>query len=209
MVTKLQADASYEQAFAKAFGSPGIDSERIAKALEQHLLTLVSSDSKFDRAVRKETKLSDAEARGLQLFVTEFDPARGLRGADCFHCHGGMLFTNHAFHNNGLALLDNDLGRMAVTGQPADKAKFKTPSLRNIALTAPYMHDGRFATLEEVVEHYSTGVVQSETLDPNLAKHQIAGLQLTAQVKADIVDFLHTLTDVSFSTVSTPSISQL
>lgn len=199
VVTKLQADASYEQAFAKAFGSPGIDSERIAKALEQHLLTLVSDDSKFDRAVRKQAKLSDAEARGLQLFVTEFDPVRGLRGADCFHCHGGMLFTNHAFHNNGLTLLDNDLGRMAVTGLPTDKGKFKTPSLRNIALTAPYMHDGRFATLADVVEHYSTGVTQSETLDPNLAKHPKTGLQLTAQEKADLVAFLRTLTDASFT----------
>lgn len=202
VVTKLQADDSYEQAFAKAYGSAGIDSERIAKALEQHLLTLISDDSKFDRAVRKETKLSDSETRGLQLFVTEFDPARGLRGADCFHCHGGMLFTNHAFHNNGLALLDSDLGRLAVTGLPADKGKFKTPSLRNIALTAPYMHDGRFATLEEVVEHYSTGVVQSETLDPNLAKHPKAGLQLTAQEKADLVAFLRTLTDESFTAAS-------
>ena len=203
VVTKLQGDASYEQAFAKAFGSPGIDTDRLAKALEQHLLTLVSDDSKFDRAVRKEAKLSDSETRGLQLFVTEFDPARGLRGADCFHCHGGMLFTNHAFHNNGLKLAHGDIGRMAVTGLAADQGKFKTPSLRNIALTAPYMHDGRFATLEEVVEHYSTGVTQSETLDPNLAKHPKAGLQLTAQEKADLVAFLCTLTDEAFTTSTT------
>ncbi|MCB1208759.1 MAG: c-type cytochrome, partial [Verrucomicrobiales bacterium] len=147
------------------------------------------------RALRKLTKLSPSEARGLQLFVTEHDPVRGLRGADCFHCHGGMLFTDDGFHNNGLSMKSGDTGRMGVTGNPADLGKFKTPSLRNIALAAPYMHDGRFATLEEVVDHYSSGVQRSETLDPNLAKHPAAGLQLTADEKADLVAFLKTLTD--------------
>jgi cytochrome c peroxidase len=106
-----------------------------------------------------------------------------------------------AFANNGLDAVPRDLGRFDVTKKDGDKGKFAVPSLRNIALTAPYMHDGRFATLEEVVEHYSTGVEQSETLDPNLAKHPKAGLQLTAQEKADLVAFLRTLTDESFSAV--------
>jgi len=207
VVTKLQAAAGYAADFQRAFGSPEITTERIAKALEQHLLSITSQDSKFDRAVRKVEKLDDSEARGLQLFVTEFDPARGLRGADCFHCHGGMLFTDHAFHNNGLALALDDIGREAITKSPADRGKFKTPSLRNIALTAPYMHDGRFKTLEDVVEHYSTGVQRSDLLDPNLAKHPAAGIALTAQEKADLVAFLKTLTDTEL-TRSVPTLSQ-
>lgn len=106
---------------------------------------------------------------------------------------------SQAFANNGLALTEDDIGRMAVTKDEADRGKFKTPSLRNIARTAPYMHDGRFATLEEVVEHYSRGVRTSPTLDPNLAKHPAGGIQLTAEEKADLVAFLKTLTDESFT----------
>jgi cytochrome c peroxidase len=185
--------------FAKAFGSAEITTDRIAKALEQFLLTLVSQESRFDRAARKVGELTESEKRGLQLFVTEFDPKRGLRGADCFHCHGGTLFASQPFASNGLELAEDDLGRMAVTKNAADRGKFKTPSLRNVALTAPYMHDGRFNTLEEVVEHYSSGVRRSATLDPNLAKHPEAGIQLTAQEKADLVAFLKTLTDESFT----------
>lgn len=199
VIGKLQADAGYRQAFAGAFGSADITSERLAKALEQFLLTLVSQESRFDRAVRKVAELTESEKRGLRLFVTEFDPSRGLRGADCFHCHGGTLFTSQAFANNGLELAEDDHGRMGVTKQAADRGKFKTPSLRNVARTAPYMHDGRFATLEEVVEHYSSGVKRTATLDPNLAKHPENGLQLTTQEKADLVAFLKTLTDETFA----------
>jgi len=201
VLAKLDADAACKTAFAKAFGSPGIDAERLAKAMEQFLLTFISQESKFDRAVRKVAELTESEKRGLQLFVTEFDPQRGLRGADCFHCHGGTLFTSQPFANNGLDLAPDDIGRMAVTKNEADRGKFKTPSLRNIARTAPYMHDGRFATLEEVVEHYSSGVRRSDTLDPNLAKHPEAGIQLNAQEKADLVAFLKALTDETFTGV--------
>jgi cytochrome c peroxidase len=199
VISKLSADPECTQAFAKAFGSAEITPERVAKALEQFLLTLVSQESRFDRAARKVAELTESEKRGLQLFVTEFDPKRGLRGADCFHCHGGTLFTSQPFASNGLELAEDDLGRMAVTKNAADRGKFKTPSLRNVALTAPYMHDGRFNTLEEVVEHYSSGVRRSATLDPNLAKHPEAGIQLTTQEKADLVAFLKTLTDESFT----------
>jgi len=199
VITKLSTDPECVKAFDQAFGSAAITSERIAKALEQFLLTLVSQESRFDRAARKVAELSESEKRGLQLFVTEFDPKRGLRGADCFHCHGGTLFTSQAFANNGLPLAEDDLGRMAVTQNAADRGKFKTPSLRNVARTAPYMHDGRFATLEEVVEHYSSGVQHSTTLDPILAKHPEGGIQLSAQEKADLVALLKTLTDESFT----------
>ncbi|MDB6004962.1 MAG: hypothetical protein JWR15_1949, partial [Prosthecobacter sp.] len=199
VIAKLSADVECATAFARAFGSAEITSERIAKALEQFLLTLVSQESRFDRAARKVAELTESERRGLRLFVTEFDPKRGLRGADCFHCHGGTLFTSQQFANNGLELSTDDLGRMAVTHNAADRGKFKTPSLRNVARTAPYMHDGRFATLEEVVEHYSSGVRRTDTLDPNLAKHPEGGIQFTPQEKADLVAFLKTLTDEGFT----------
>ncbi len=198
VVAKLEKDAAYPAEFAKAFGSPGIATDPLARALEQFLLTLISQESKFDRAVRNRAELSEEEKRGLQLFVTEFDPRRGMRGADCFHCHGGTLFTDHQFHNNGLALEESDFGRMAVTGLAADRGKFKAPSLRNVAVTAPYMHDGRFATLEEVVEHYSGGVQRTAALDPNLAKHPDSGLGLSAEEKRALVAFLKTLTDETF-----------
>ena len=200
VTAKLEKDDAMRATFSKAFGSPGVTADRMARALEQFILTQISQNSKFDRAARKVATLTAEEARGLQLFTTEFDPARGLRGADCFHCHGGTLFSNHKFTNNGLVLAADDVGRMAVTGVEGDRGKFKTPSLRNIALTAPYMHDGRFKTLEEVVEHYSTGVRKSATLDPNIAKHPDSGLQLTAEDKKALVAFLKALTDEDFTT---------
>jgi cytochrome c peroxidase len=199
---KLGNDPVYQKSFREAFGSEGVTVPRMALALEQFLLTNISQQSRFDLALGKAGDLTETEKRGLQLFVTENDPERGLRGADCFHCHGGMLFTDHGFHDNGLDLSKADIGRMAVTGSEADRGKFKTPSLRNVALRAPYMHDGRFATLEEVVEHYNSGVERRPNLDPNLAKHPAAGLGLTDEEKAELVAFLRTLTDQSFITPS-------
>lgn len=196
---KIRNDDAYLSEFAGAFGEEGVTEQTLAKALEQFLITRISQDSKFDRAVRKQAELTEQEKLGLSLFVTEHDPSRGLRGADCFHCHGGTLFTDNRFHNNGLTLEEWDIGRMKVSGDPADRGKFKTPSLRNIDLTAPYMHDGRFATLEEVVEHYNSGVERAETLDPNLAKHPSGGLGLSEEEKAALVAFLKTLTDSTFN----------
>ena len=198
VIAKLESDSAYSGQFKAAFGTAVITTERIALALEQFLLTLISQDSKFDHAARKLAQLTPQEQRGLQLFVTEHDPARGLRGADCFHCHGGNLFSNHQFINNGLEPR-SDLGRMEATGSDNDRGKFKVPTLRNVAVTAPYMHDGRFATLEEVVEHYNGKLHRSRTLDPNLAKHPESGLGLSADDKAALVAFLKTLTDESFS----------
>jgi cytochrome c peroxidase len=195
VVAKLTADPLYVEGFERAFGQREITAERLALALEQFLFTLISQDSRFDLTVRKLATMSEEEKRGLQLFVTEHDPARQLRGADCFHCHGGTLFSDFQFHDNGLELDADDLGRMLVTGLPSDRGKFKTPSLRNIALTAPYMHDGRFATLEEVIEHYDSAVRRNPNLDPNLAKHPASGLRLTAEEKAALIAFLRTLTD--------------
>jgi cytochrome c peroxidase len=207
---KQKAEVDYVRGFAAAFGSTEVTAEKIGLALESFVLTLTSFDSKFDRAFRGEEKLSDEEQRGFELFMTEYDPRRGQYGADCFHCHGGALFQSQAFANNGLDTFKDiadeiiapsgaqDLGRYQVTKRAADAGKFATPSLRNIALTAPYMHDGRFATLEEVVEHYSTGVRRSPTLDPNLAKHPEGGLHLSASDQHALVAFLKTLTDEKF-----------
>lgn len=209
VAAKLEADDHYPALFQKAFGSPGINAERIALALEQFLLTLISQDSKFDRAARKLETLTAQEQRGLELFVTEHDPARGLKGADCFHCHGGNLFTNHRFVNNGLSEHSGDLGRMEISGSESDRGKFKVPSLRNVALTAPYMHDGRFATLEEVVDHYNGPLHRSKSLDPNLAKHPEQGLGLGPEDRAALVAFLKTLTDERFVSIAEPPSPQL
>jgi len=198
VVAKLQRDRFYPGSFAKVFGSPGITAERLGLALEQYLLTLVSGNSKLDRALRGKETLTDEEKRGFELFFTESDPGRGIRGADCFHCHGGAHFTNNAFMNNGLDADGSiaDAGREKVTGNRADRGKFMVPSLRNLTLTDPYMHDGRFDTLEEVIEHYDRGVKRTETLDPNLAKHlSRGGLGLNPDEKRALVAFLETLTD--------------
>ena len=200
LVEKLAAktDTDYPARFAAAFGSREITPEKISLALENYLLTLTSFNAKFDRVQRGEETFTAEEQRGFELFSTEYDPRRGQFGADCFHCHGGSLFQSQNYANNGLESVFTDPGREKVTGRPADLGKFAVPSLRNIALTAPYMHDGRFRTLAEVVEHYSTGIQRSPTLDPNLAKHPDGGVPLTAADKHALVAFLQTLTDAQF-----------
>src|ERR1043166_33666 len=142
-----------------------------------------------------EVEFSDEEKRGFQLFHTEYDPPRGQFGADCFHCHGGPLFKSQGFANNGLEGTFADVGRSLITGQESDRGKFSVPSLRNVELSGPYMHDGRFRTLDEVVEHYCTGVRRTGTLDPNLAKHPDGGVPLSDSDKRALVGFLKTLTD--------------
>ncbi len=186
VVAKLGA-AGYGGGFAQAFDSAEITPERIGLAIENFLLTIVSGDSKFDRAMRGAGELGEDERRGFELFFTEYEPRMGRVGADCFHCHGGALFTDHQFHDNGLGA-----GRMA------------TPSLRNVALTAPYMHDGRFATLEEVVAHYDHGLTRSGTLDPNLAKHPPDGLHLNDADQKAIAAFLRSLTDEKLGAIPKP-----
>ena len=189
----------YAALFTAAFGSPAITSEKIALALENYLLTLTSFNAKFDRVLRGEEKFTDEEQRGFELFSTEYDPRRGQFGADCFHCHGGPLFQSQSFANNGSDSAFTDIGREKVTGKASDRGKFSVPSLRNVELTAPYMHDGRFRTLEDVIRHYSSGVVRSATLDPNLAKHPDGGVPLSNSDKRALVAFLKTLTDAQFS----------
>lgn len=200
LVVKLaQTNNGYAALFTTAFGSSEITAEKIALALENYLLTLTSFDSKFDRVLRGAEKFTREEQRGFELFSTEYDPRRGQYGADCFHCHGGPLFQSQSFANNGLDDNFPDAGREKVTGKASDLGKFAVPSLRNVALTAPYMHDGRFKTLDEVVEHYVSGVKRSATLDPNIAKHPDGGVPLSAADKKALVAFLKTLTDEKYS----------
>lgn len=191
VAAKLKADPAYPPLFAAAFGSGEITPQTIGLALENFLLTRISFDSKPDKALQGGPSLTEQEKRGFELFFTESEPRMGKRGADCFHCHGGANFTDHSFHNNGL-MPTEDLGLGKVTGLASDAYKFSTPSLRNITRTAPYMHDGRFATIEEVIEHYNEPIRPSATLDPNLAKHP-KGLKLTAEEKQALAAFLKTL----------------
>lgn len=198
VVTKLIEAKDYAPAFAESFGDRAVTPDRIAMAIEQYLLTLVSQNARFDQAMRGEVEFTAAEKRGFQLFVSEKDPELGLHGADCFHCHGGSLFSSIDYFDNGLGIDPKDAGRFEVTGKEADRGKFKAPSLRNITETAPYMHDGRFSTLMQVIEHYDSGVQPTPNLDPNLAKHPDLGLQLSADDKAALLAFLRTLSDPEF-----------
>lgn len=206
-VTRLQATATYPALFRKAFGSSTITEDNILKALAQFERTLVSSNSRYDRYLRGDnTALSAFEEQGRLLFYTHPDPTLGAlgRGGNCSDCHAGALQTTHGFTNNGLDATFADLGMGLQTGNVLDNGKFRIPSLRNIALTAPYMHDGRFTTLEQVVDHYNEHVVRnSPNIDPlvlnasNTAGHFT--LELTTTEKAQIVAFMRTLTDTTFT----------
>lgn len=191
---KLQQDATYPTLFLQAFGTSEIDSTLITKAIAQFERILISGNSKFDQYLLGNATLTPEELNGFNVFM---DEARG----DCFHCHGSdnnPLWTDNDFHNNALDATFTDLGLGAVTGDPNDHGKFRSPSLRNLAFTAPYMHDGRFATLEEVINHYSEGLQMSPTVDPLMKKVNQGGVQLTIQDKADLKAFLLTLTDNNF-----------
>ncbi|MBD2770431.1 cytochrome-c peroxidase [Hymenobacter sp. BT664] len=203
---RLQQLPAYPTLFNQAFGSRTITEENILKALAQFERTLISSNSRYDRFRRGDrAALSAYEQQGLVLFSTHPDGTR--RGGNCGDCHSGDLQTNHTFSNNGLDLAPADRGLGGVSGQPTDNGKFRVPSLRNIALTAPYMHDGRFATLEQVLDHYNEHVVlNSPNIDPlllnttNDPRQRSLTLDLTAAEKAQIVAFLRTLTDSTFIT---------
>lgn len=200
-IKKLSADQTITDQFIRAYGDDVITSERMSLAMEQFMLTMVSANSKYDKFLRGEATLTEQEERGRQLFFAEFDPSGVNSGGECFHCHGGHNFTNDEFMNNGLDSDMNmtDKGRMEVTNSPSDKARFKVPSLRNVEVTAPYMHDGRFETLEAVLDHYNIGVQESSTTEFILQYNlQPGGLGLSAQDKSDLILFMKTLTDEGF-----------
>jgi cytochrome c peroxidase len=189
---ELRLIPEYVKRFDKAFNED-IRSSLILKAIGQFERTLISSNSRYDKYKRKEpgATLTDLELQGLVLVEQK-----------CKTCHSTELFTDHSFHNNGIDEVfskANDgifLGRSRVTNNPADIGKFKTPSLRNVAFTAPFMHDGRFNTLQEVLDHYSSGIKSSATLDNALIQNSgKPGIPLTASDKTAIIAFLGALTD--------------
>jgi cytochrome c peroxidase len=204
-MAKLNQDVNYRNRFFRAFGEEGIDSIKASKSMAQFIRTMISGNSKFDVMYKYENGMS-LTANDQVVFQTidaeewaGYDLFKSLNGADCFHCHNGPLMRVKKFSNNGLTPNTfNDLGRSLVTNNPEDNYKFKVPTLRNIALTAPYMHDGRFATLDEVIEHYSSGIHMSPTIDPLIEFGSQGGVQLDSQEKYLLKKFLLTLTDQSF-----------
>lgn len=196
-LSKLKNHPNYPDLFYEAFGDRSITNESCAKALAQFFRTMISDNSRFDRYYPGKIQPTLAEVRGEYIFNSE-------RG-DCFHCHPQPLFTDNQFHNIGLdSVFDaSNEGRFAVTNNNSDRGLFKTPTLRNVALTAPYMHDGRFKTLEEVIDHYDHGVHSSSTLDPMMTKSgKLKGLNLSQEDKANLLAFLLSLTDSSYTTDS-------
>lgn len=209
LVNRLKNTTYYPSLFTKAFGDANVSSDRISKALSQFVRSIVSFESKYD-AGRATLPVNAApptfnfanftaeENRGMQLFFTP--------QLACAACHGTETFTGAIAKNNGLDATTTDRGLGAVTNNTTDDGKFKVPSLRNIALTAPFMHDGRFANLEQVIEHYNSGIKNHPNLDPALrvppggpgagAPKQ---LNLTAADKAALVAFLKTLTDTKMT----------
>ncbi|MFN8114581.1 MAG: cytochrome c peroxidase [Bacteroidia bacterium] len=189
VISKLSASAKYKQLFINAYGDDSITSQRMFKAMAQFMGTMYSYNSKYDMVKNGKESFTSQEQSGYTLFSQK-----------CASCHKEPLFSDYEFRNNGLSvnMALNDTGRAHITGNPSDRYKFKTPSLRNIEKTAPYMHDGRFATLDQCLNHYSSGIIISPTLDPLLN----SGIPLTVQEKSDIIAFLKTLTDTKFLTDS-------
>ncbi len=203
-INEIKADELYPELFKNAFNVSidGINQDLAGRAMSQFLRTLISNNSKFDQYLRGDIDLNDAEFAGLSKFDVE-GPEDGISkgGSDCHHCHSQPLFTDYTIRNNGLDT-DNtftDFGKEEHTGLVTDRAKFKVPSLRNLLYTAPYMHDGRFQTLEEVIEHYNFGGHTSSTIDPDM-KNREYGLLLTQTEKDNLLAFLKALSDPSFIT---------
>lgn len=180
LLEHLQAETEYPEDFEAAFGSPEITTTNLLNALAQFQGSIVSDGSRYDQYVKGQYIPTEEQMQGMELFE-----------ANCSGCHAGVLQTDFSYRNNGLDSDFADLGRGKITQNPDDHGKFRVPSLRNVALTNPYMHDGRFFTLEQVLDHYNDGIVESTTLDPSLEN----GISLTEDEKADIIEFLYTLSD--------------
>ncbi len=187
VLSKLRADTAYPRLFTKAFGSNEITSQKMLKAISQFMGSIVSSNSKYDKVKRGEASFTLSEQNGYTVYQSK-----------CATCHPEPLFTDNSFRNNGLPVNPalNDFGRLLITGDKADSLKFKVPSLRNIGVSLPYMHDGRFNSVGSVIDHYRTGIVTTQpTLDPLLVNR----IAITNQEKNDLIYFLFALTDTSFT----------
>ncbi len=182
---KIKADKDYSKLFLKAFGSANITTERMQKAFTQYVGSLVSSNSRYDKVMRGEEKFILPEEKGYQIFK-----------ANCNTCHKEPLFTDNSFRNNGITLNRfNDIGRQQITLNKKDSLSFKVPTLRNVALSLPYMHDGRYNDLDKVINHYTNLDTTTNNLNPLLQKK----ISLTEKEKKQLILFLYTLTDTSFT----------
>ncbi|MDV7697060.1 c-type cytochrome [Chryseobacterium soli] len=190
-VGKLNADANYKKMFKAAFGDENITGERILKAISQFMASMISADSKYDRMKKGDAVFTADESQGMALFQQK-----------CTACHSGELFTDESFRNTGMYYNSQfkDAGRYRVTLDQNDWMKFRVPSLRNVEYTAPYMHDGRFYTLDAVLNFYSDNVEDNANLDPQLKKNGHIGIPMTGQDKQYIIAFLKTLSDNNFIT---------
>lgn len=188
VVAKIKNDPEYPALFEAAFNTTEINMPLLMDALAQFMLLMISDNSKYDAYLKGQETLTDKELKGLQLFNEK-----------CESCHSGILFTNQGYFNNGIDSIFLDSGRAVISANPLDIGKFKVPTLRNIRVTAPYMHDAKFATLEDVLEHYDNGVVSSNTLaDALVQPNGNLGIELSAEDKEAIIAFLETLTDYEF-----------
>ncbi|GAA4307688.1 cytochrome c peroxidase [Mucilaginibacter gynuensis] len=189
VVDVLNKSNQYPALFNKAFGTSTVTSQLMFRALTQFMSMLVSANSKYDKHIRKETggDFSIDEEAGYQLFIQK-----------CSVCHKEPLFTDLSYRSNGLDLYSEDRGRDSITQNEADRGKFRVPTLRNIEVTMPYMHDGRFNTLKRVLEHYNSGVKNNPNLDAELKKNGVSGIPLTQTEQTQIIAFLKTLTDNDF-----------
>lgn len=183
LMSKLDTLEEYSLLLQSAFGTREMNDQRFFYALTQFLTLLVSSESKYDRFLEGKVQLTDEELEGKHLFEQ-----------NCAVCHAGVLFTDYSYRNNGLLLDPEDNGRERISLNSEDRGKFKVPSLRNSVLTYPYMHDGRFETLEEVIDHYRFGINLTATTDPTM----VNGISLSEEEKAKLIIFLSTLTDAEF-----------
>ncbi len=185
VVNKLRSDKEYRKLFKAAFGDELINTQRVGRALSQFLLQLVSSNSKYDKVMRGEASFILPEQLGYEIFKKK-----------CASCHSEPLFTDYSYRNTGIPIdpVLNDLGRMKITGNSSDSLKFRVPSLRNVALTFPYGHDGRFFSLISVFDHYRKNMVPNAVTDPLLKNR----LPLSNFEVGQLTAFLYTLTDSVF-----------
>ncbi len=199
---KLTDSKRYGTIFKLVYGDSNITGERIVNAIAQFERTLISANSRYDQYLEGAYKPTEMEQAGMTLFNQPPNPEKGIRGANCTHCHGGPKNYLELFHNNGLDSISKDRGIAVLTGSTIDARRFKVPTLRNITLTAPYMHDGRFKTLSEVIDHYSDHMKQSPSLSAFLqgesnVKGQLS-LHLSETEKQQLLAFLKMLTDTAF-----------
>jgi cytochrome c peroxidase len=195
-VRRIQRHPEYPDLFCNVFGSSTITKDRVVMAIGQFERTFVSANSKYDKFTRGELELSPLEEKGRLIFFTEV--------GDCVHCHGQAVGFDGDFHNIGLDSIPVDKGLEAITGDPADAGKFKTPSLRNIMASAPYMHDGRFNTIDEVLDHYNLGFHDSPLVDP-LIRTRLSRPSMTGDQIQALKAFLGTFTDSTF--LNNPALS--